>query len=82
MKNVLAIASLLILAPSGFAAYWTEDFSAAKKSAKENHNDLLIDFTGSDWCGYCMMLDAQVFKNEALQQNLWVNFGSGRSPSG
>jgi hypothetical protein len=50
MKHVLAIASLLILAPSGFATNWTEGFSAAKKSAKENHKDFLIDFTGSDWC--------------------------------
>lgn len=74
MKHVLAIASLLILAPSGFAADWTEDFSAAKKSAKENHKDLLIDFTGSDWCGYCMMLDAQVFKKDEFSKVVPENF--------
>jgi protein disulfide-isomerase len=57
MKRVLAIAFLLIAAPSVLAAEWTEDFAAAKKSAAESYKDLLIDFTGSDWCGYCMMLD-------------------------
>jgi len=51
VKHVPVIASLLILAPSGFAADWTEEFSAAKKSAKGNHKDILMDFTGSDWCG-------------------------------
>lgn len=74
MKHVLAIAALLILAPSGFAAGWTEDFSAAKKSAKQNHKDLLIDFTGSDWCGYCMMLDAQVFKKDEFSKVVPENF--------
>jgi thioredoxin-related protein len=64
MKRVLAIASLLFAAASVFAAEWTEDFAAAKKTAAGGHKDLLIDFTGSDWCGYCMMLDAEVFKKD------------------
>ena len=64
MTRILAVSTFLILAPMIFAADWTEDFAFSKKSARENHKDLLIDFTGSDWCGYCMMLDAEVFKKD------------------
>lgn len=86
MKRVFAIASLLILAPSVFAADWTEDFASAKKAAKENRKDLLVDFTGSDWCGYCIMLDAQVFKKDEFskvvpESFVLVKIDSPRDPS-
>ncbi len=40
---------------------WLTDFEAAKKKAKTEGKDLLIDFTGSDWCGFCIKLHKQVF---------------------
>jgi thiol-disulfide isomerase/thioredoxin len=48
----------------GRAGVWTEDYEAARKVAAESGRDLLLDFTGSDWCGYCIMLDAEVFSRE------------------
>ena len=33
---------------------WTSDFEAAKAQAAKEGKDLLIDFTGSDWCGWCI----------------------------
>ena len=30
---------------------WTMDFEAAKKLAKEKKLPILLNFTGSDWCG-------------------------------
>lgn len=46
---------------------WTSDFEAAKKQAAESSKDLLIDFTGSDWCGFCIKLDEEVFKHDAFK---------------
>lgn len=46
---------------------WTEDFEAAKKRAKEEKKDLLVDFTGSDWCEPCMMLEQQVLGTEKFK---------------
>jgi thioredoxin-related protein len=40
---------------------WTEDWDGAKKTAAAQGKDLLIDFTGSDWCGWCIKLHDQVF---------------------
>ncbi len=39
---------------------WTEDFEAAKKLAAKEKKDLLMDFTGSDWCAYCIKLKKEV----------------------
>lgn len=40
---------------------WTDDFAAAKKQAAEEGKLLLVDFSGSDWCGWCIRLDDEVF---------------------
>ena len=48
------------------AAVWSEDYAAAQKLAAESGRDLLLDFTGSDWCGYCMMLDKEVFQQQVF----------------
>ncbi len=47
---------------------WTSDMAAAKKQAKAEGKDILMDFTGSDWCGYCIELNKTVFsKDEFLK---------------
>lgn len=43
------------------AEIWTDDMDAALKQAKSENKDVLIDFTGSDWCGWCIKLDNEVF---------------------
>ena len=52
--------------PSGKAQsdqelHWLTDFEAAKTQARVQNKTLLINFTGSDWCPPCIMLDRQVF---------------------
>jgi protein disulfide-isomerase len=39
---------------------WTTDFPAALQKAKTENKIVLADFTGSDWCGWCMKLKAEV----------------------
>lgn len=59
MKHLLA----LLLAPVAALASegWLTDLDAAKKQAAAQKKDILIDFTGSDWCGWCIKLDKEVF---------------------
>ena len=40
---------------------WLTDFDEAKAKALEEKKPILIDFTGSDWCGWCVKLDEEVF---------------------
>ena len=46
---------------------WTADYDAAKKQAAAEKKDLLLDFTGSDWCGWCIKLDKEVFQKDAFK---------------
>lgn len=39
---------------------WTIDYKKAQQEAKASHKLLLIDFTGSDWCGFCLQLDKAI----------------------
>jgi thioredoxin-related protein len=53
---------------------WLTDIDAAKKSASESKKDLLIDFTGSDWCGWCIKLNDEVFKHDAFKAGVKDSF--------
>lgn len=53
---------------------WTHDFAAAKKQAAEEKKDLLMDFTGSDWCGWCIKLNDEVFKHDEFKTGVKDKF--------
>ncbi|MES2476709.1 MAG: thioredoxin family protein [Verrucomicrobiota bacterium] len=53
---------------------WIADFSAAKKQAAEANTDLLVDFTGSDWCGWCIKLNEEVFSHDAFKSGVKDKF--------
>ena len=47
---------------------WLTDYERAKQEAKESHKLLLVDFTGSDWCGWCIRLRREVFSQPEFQE--------------
>ena len=47
-------------------ANWETDFTAAKSRAAAEEKDLLIDFTGSDWCTWCIKLHKEVLDQDAF----------------
>lgn len=53
---------------------WLENFEAAKAKAAKEGKDLLIDFTGSDWCGWCIKLKEEVFDKDAFIKEAQKNF--------
>jgi protein disulfide-isomerase len=40
---------------------WLKDVPAAQKKAANEHKLVMMDFTGSDWCGWCIKLHEEVF---------------------
>jgi thioredoxin-related protein len=53
--KVWLIALLFALASSVFAAgEWETDYGKALEKAKAENKRVLLDFTGSDWCGPCI----------------------------
>jgi thioredoxin-related protein len=69
MKTSLALLALAALTTSAFAAKegWLDDLEKAKVQAKAENKRILLDFTGSDWCGWCKKLDAEVFSQQEFK---------------
>lgn len=60
----LSLASQTALAQSP----WLTDYSQALTLAQQQKKNVLVDFTGSDWCGWCMKLEADTLsKPEFLE---------------
>ena len=69
MKYKLIALLLLAVVSTSFAGedLWTSDYDSALKKAKKENRHVLLDFTGSDWCGWCIKLHKEVFDTEAFQ---------------
>lgn len=69
-KRLIAVCALTALAAVSAQAAgglaWTEDAAKAMATAAREGKDLLINFTGSDWCGWCIRLDKEVFAQAAF----------------
>ena len=61
MKKIF-IVLLFIVTVSTFAQdEWLTDFDEAAKLSQKTNKPILANFTGSDWCGYCKVLQREVF---------------------
>ncbi len=66
---IIAVLSAVALAASSLASEgWLVDFEKAKAQAAAEKKDLLLDFTGSDWCSWCIRLRKEVFDEEAFKK--------------
>ena len=53
--------------PEVKAELWTTNFETAKAQAAKDGKDMLVDFTGSDWCGWCIKLKKEVFSTPEFE---------------
>ena len=55
------LAALALAGVNAAASEWLTDLPKAQAKAKEEKKMVLLDFTGSDWCGWCIKLHNEVF---------------------
>lgn len=72
-KKALYTLSMAALVAPAMGAEWVTDFEEAKAKAAAEGKAILINFTGSDWCGYCIrmkgaVLDTPEFENYAADK--------------
>jgi len=46
---------------------WMGDFNAAKTEAAKDHKLILINFSGSDWCGPCIRLRKEILESSTFE---------------
>lgn len=71
MKKFLITGFLIVMILSfGVAVQaenWNEDFEKASSEAKTSGKYLLLNFSGSDWCPWCVKLDSEILSHDAFK---------------
>lgn len=65
MKLIL-LASVIFLSFS--FTTWEPDFATAKQEANKKHELILLNFSGSDWCGPCIRLKKEIFQSTVFSE--------------
>ena len=71
MKTLLKSLALVITSSSLALAAgkgWETNWEAAKARSKAENKPILINLTGSDWCGWCIKLEKEVFSSREFQE--------------
>jgi protein disulfide-isomerase len=73
MKTIISfLCALGLLAVAARAAeneaQWNPDFKASLAKAKETQRPLLVNFTGSDWCPWCIKLHDEIFEKPEFKE--------------
>lgn len=61
MKKTLIATVAALAVFTATAGEWLTDLPKAQAQAKKENKLVLLDFTGSDWCGWCIKLNKEVF---------------------
>ena len=68
MKMLALLSLALVTSTAAFAAAgWDDDYEKALAQAKAEKKMVVLDFTGSDWCGWCIKLDKEVFSKKEFK---------------
>ena len=59
---LMTVLSSLLLATNP----WETDFSRAKQIAQSDHKIIVLNFSGSDWCGPCIKLHKEIFESSTF----------------
>lgn len=75
MKTIFrTLAVLATTASISFASEgWLTDWEAAKAKSKAENKPILINLTGSDWCGWCIKIEKDIFSQKAFKEYAAAN---------
>ena len=65
MRNVLFVVITMILCSF---TNWHNNIDEAKQAAAKEHKYILLNFSGSDWCGPCIRMHKEIFDDSSFQR--------------
>lgn len=68
MKSLLTACLLFFLTFSLSAQTWSETYGEAQLLAKENGKNIVLVFSGSDWCAPCIKLERDVWEADGFAE--------------
>jgi thioredoxin-related protein len=63
VKRMALFPIFLFLAPT-----WHNNLPEAQMLAQREHRYILLNFSGSDWCGPCIRMKKEIFESDAFKQ--------------
>lgn len=66
-KTMMAVMAMVAALSVATAADWQTDLPKAQAQAKKENKLVLMNFTGSDWCGWCIKLKKEVFDTQEFK---------------
>lgn len=64
MKKTFLILSVLLLVTAINAQNWETSLATAEKRATDEKRNILLVFSGSDWCAPCMKLEKNIWESK------------------
>jgi protein disulfide-isomerase len=65
---VTLLAATVLWQVNAAESTWLTDLPKAQAQAKTDNKIVLLDFTGSDWCGWCIKFKKEVFDTPEFQE--------------
>ncbi len=65
--KVRFLSFFLFFTTIGFSQNWKTNFEEAKAEALKENKNILLVFSGSDWCAPCIKLDNVVWKSDVFK---------------
>ncbi|MEO6357828.1 MAG: thioredoxin family protein [Ferruginibacter sp.] len=66
MKKAILLMAVAVISMSFIN--WHYNMEEAKATAKKDHKHILLNFSGSDWCGPCIRLHKEILGSDAFQK--------------
>jgi thioredoxin-related protein len=73
MTAFLMLSAFTVSCSSKAESLWSDNLSLVIEQAKQTNKPILINFTGSDWCGWCHKLRDEVFSQKEFMDYATAN---------
>ena len=72
-RGLSTIIAAMVLSATAMCAWaadseWTESLKEAQAAAKSSGKPILVNFTGSDWCPWCIKLEKEIFASDEFKK--------------
>jgi thioredoxin-related protein len=68
MKSMFLALAATLLSLTLSAQNWSENYADAQALAKEEGKNIVLVFSGSDWCGPCIRLEREIWTAEGFSE--------------
>lgn len=73
MKKLI-LTFIFLISSISFAQDWKTNFEEAKKIATAESKNIILVFSGSDWCAPCIKLDRNIWQSEEFKKESAENW--------